>query len=407
MAKINSNYRKLAAGYLFPEIARRQREYLASNPGVELLKLGIGNTTEPLTPAVLEGLHRGVDKLSARETYTGYGDEQGSGELRKALQQFYANRGVNLEVDEFFVSDGAKSDVGNLQSIFSQDNVVAIQDPAYPVYVDSNVIFGRTNEYVSDLGQYGGIIYMPSTEKENFIPKPPQDHADLIYLCSPNNPTGAVMNHQELAQFVAYAKEHKSVIIFDAAYSEYISDPSLPRSIYEVPGAKDCAIEINSLSKFSGFTGVRLGWTIVPKSVTVENSNPGEINNLWNRRQCTFFNGASNVVQEGALAVFSEKGLQESRELVAYYMENARIIREGLISKGFSVTGGDNAPYLWLQTPEGVSSWQFFDTLLKRAHVIGTPGSGFGPGGEGYFRLSAFGHREDIIRAVESIVKNM
>ncbi len=407
MAKINSNYRKLAAGYLFPEIARRQREYLASNPGVELLKLGIGNTTEPLTPSILEGLHRGVDKLSTRETYTGYGDEQGSSELRKALQRFYADRGVDLEIDEFFVSDGAKSDVGNLQSIFSQDNVVAIQDPAYPVYVDSNVIFGRTDEYVQTLGQYGGIIYMPSTESENFIPKPPQEHADLIYLCSPNNPTGAVMNHQELAEFVTYAKEHKSVIIFDAAYSEYISDPSLPRSIYEIPGAKDCAIEINSLSKFAGFTGVRLGWTIVPKNVVVEDSLPGEVNTLWNRRQCTFFNGASNVVQEGALAVFSEAGLRESRELVAYYMENARIIREGLLSKGFSVTGGDNAPYLWLQTPEGVSSWEFFDTLLKHAHVIGTPGSGFGPGGEGYFRLSAFGHREDIIRAMESIVKNM
>ncbi len=407
MAKINSNYRKLAAGYLFPEIARRQRAFEAKNPGVSLMRLGIGNTTEPLTPAVLAGLHKGVDNLSERATYTGYGDEQGLTALREALQVFYAGRGVNLGVDEFFVSDGAKSDVGNLQSIFSTDNVVAIQDPAYPVYVDSNVIFGRTGDFLQDLGQYGGIVYMPSTQKEQFVPKPPQEHVDLIYLCSPNNPTGAVMSHAELAEFVAYAKEHKSVIIFDAAYSEYISDPTLPRSIYEIEGAQECAIEINSLSKFAGFTGVRLGWTIVPKALMVEDSTAGEVNALWNRRQCTFFNGASNVVQAGALAVFSEAGLQESRELVAYYMENARIIRTGLLKKGFSVTGGDNAPYLWLQTPKGVSSWEFFDTLMKRAHVIGTPGSGFGPGGEGYFRLSAFGHREDIVRAVQSIVDNL
>lgn len=407
MARINRNYRKLAAGYLFPEIARRQRAFEAENPGVSLMRLGIGNTTEPLTPTILEGLHGGVAELGNPATYSGYGDEQGLTALREALQQFYADRGVSLAMDEFFVSDGAKPDVGNLQSIFSQDARIAIQDPAYPVYVDSNVIAGRTGLFQEDSGLYEGILYMPCTEAEGFVPRPPAEKVDLIYLCSPNNPTGAVMTHQQLEEFVAYAQKHKSVIIFDAAYSEYITDPSLPRSIYEIPGAKACSIEINSFSKFAGFTGVRLGWSIVPKALMIEDSEVGEVHALWNRRQCTFFNGASNIVQKGGLAVLSQEGLKESRELIAYYMENARIIREGLISKGFQVIGGDNAPYLWLKTPKGVSSWEFFDTLMTQARVIGTPGSGFGPGGEGYFRLSAFGHREDIVRAVESIKKHM
>ncbi|WP_020611601.1 LL-diaminopimelate aminotransferase [Sediminispirochaeta bajacaliforniensis] len=407
MAHINEHYRKLSAGYLFPEIARRSQAFLKSHPDRKLLKLGIGNTTEPITPSVIEGLHRGVEKLASPATYTGYGDEQGQEELRKALGDFYAARGVKLAIDEFFISDGAKPDSGNIQSIFGIDNIVAVQDPAYPVYVDSNVISGRTGSYDKGSGRYEGIYYMPCNSENGFFPEVPDTKVDLIYLCSPNNPTGAVATREQLAAFIDYAIKNKAVIIYDASYAEYISDEALPKSIFEIEGAKKCAIEINSLSKFSGFTGVRLGWSIVPKELTVEGSEAGALNSLWNRRQCTFFNGASNIVQEGALAVFSPKGIEESNKLVAYYMENARIIREGLQSLGLTVFGGDNAPYLWLQTPGGMSSWDFFDKLIEETNVVGTPGSGFGPAGEGYFRLSAFGHREDIIRAVESIKSNL
>jgi LL-diaminopimelate aminotransferase len=407
MAQINTNYRKLSAGYLFPEIARRSNAFLESNPGRKLLKLGIGNTTEPLTPTVIKGLHRGVDKLSSSETYSGYGDEQGNSALRSALADYYRKGGVELQADEFFVSDGAKPDSGNIQSIFGLDNVVAVQDPAYPVYVDSNVISGRTGEFLKDQGRYEGLVYMPCNEDNGFFPEVPDAKVDLIYLCSPNNPTGAVATKEQLKSFVDYARREKAVIIHDASYAEYISDPELPRSIFEIEGAKECSIEINSLSKFSGFTGVRLGWSIVPKALRVEGSEAGEINRLWNRRQCTFFNGASNIVQEGALAVFSPEGIAESRSLVEYYMENARIIRKGLQEIGLKVYGGDNAPYLWLKTPGKMSSWDFFDKLLEETGVIGTPGSGFGPAGEGYFRLSSFGHREDIKKAIESITQNL
>lgn len=407
MARINSNYRKLSAGYLFPEIARRSAAFLEENPGRTLLKLGIGNTTEALSPAVIEGLHRGVDKLSVRDSYTGYGDEQGDSRLRQRLAEYYRGQGAELEADEFFISDGAKPDSGNIQSIFGLDNLVAVQDPAYPVYVDSNVISGRTGSHNPESGRYEGLYYMPCNEENGFFPDLPDRKVDLIYLCSPNNPTGTVATKEQLKRFVDYAQEQKAVIIFDASYAEYISDPKLPKTIFEIEGAKNCAIEINSLSKFSGFTGVRLGWSVVPKALTIEDSKAGEINGMWNRRQSTFFNGASNIVQEGALAVFSEAGLRESRELVAYYMENARIIRSGLQDLGLTVYGGDNAPYLWLKTPGKMTSWDFFDTLLKECSVIGTPGSGFGPAGEGYFRLSAFGHREDISAAVESIQNNL
>lgn len=407
MAQINSNYRKLAAGYLFPEIARRTEKYLSENPNAVIRKLGIGNTTEPLTPTVLDGLRSGVEKLSSRETYSGYGDEQGDTRLRKRLAEYYKRYGVDLDPDEFFISDGAKPDTSNIQSIFSKESVVAVQDPAYPVYVDSNVISGRTGEFDAEKGFYEGLMYMPCTEENGFIPEVPSEKADMVYLCSPNNPTGAVATHDQLKAFVDYARKHKAVIIYDAAYSEYIDDDSLPRSIYEIEGAKECAIEISSLSKFSGFTGVRLGWAIVPSALVVEDSNPDEIRQMWNRRQSTFFNGASNIVQEGALAAFSEKGLKESRELVEYYMENARIIRSGMQSIGLQAFGGDNAPYIWLKTPNGMGSWEFFDKLLQETGVIGTPGAGFGPGGEGYFRLSAFGHREDIEAAVEAVKNNL
>ncbi|MFP4266491.1 MAG: LL-diaminopimelate aminotransferase [Spirochaetaceae bacterium] len=407
MARINHNYRKLSAGYLFPEIARRTEAYIKENPGAELMKLGIGNTTEPLTPAILEGLKRGVEKLASRETYSGYGDEQGDKRLREKLAEYYSRRGVSLSPDEFFVSDGAKPDSGNIQSIFAQDNVVAVQDPAYPVYVDTNVIAGRTGEHDPDRGFYKGLLYMPCREENGFIPDIPKEKADLVYLCSPNNPTGAVATKEQLEGFVEYARTQRAVIIYDASYSEYISENSLPKSIYEIEGAEECAIEINSLSKFAGFTGVRLGWTIVPSALVTEDSKPDELRSMWNRRQSTFFNGASNIVQEGALSVFTEKGLTESRGLVDYYMENARIIREGLRSIGLTANGGDNAPYIWLKTPGNLSSWDFFDKLLHETGVIGTPGVGFGPGGEGYFRLSAFGHREDIQRAVQSITENL
>ena len=408
MATINKNYDKLAAGYLFPEIGRRVKAFSQQHPGVEIMKLGIGNTTEPLTPHVVEGLKQGVEKLAHRETYTGYCDDgAGDERLRAAIAQQYQRRGVSLDISEIFVSDGAKPDSGNIQSIFGVDNVVAVQDPAYPVYVDTNVIAGRSGPFNAEKGLYEGIVYMPCTEKNAFFPALPETKVDLIYLCSPNNPTGAVATVGQLKTFVDFARANKAVIIFDAAYSAFISDANLPRTIYEVEGALECAIEINSFSKVAGFTGVRLGWSVVPKSLVVKDTEFGKVNALWSRRQNTFFNGASNIVQEGGLAALSEQGLKECQGLVDYYMENARLIRSGLAALGLTVYGGDNAPYVWLKTPNGLSSWAFFDKLLKEAHVVGTPGSGFGPSGEGFFRLSAFGHREDVEKAVASIQNNL
>lgn len=405
MATINPNYGKLEAGYLFPEIGRRTREFLAAHPGVTVMRLGIGNTTEPLPPSIIEGLRRGVDKLAKVETYTGYGDEQGNASLREALGARYAGYGVTLEPDEFFVSDGAKPDSANIQSIFGADNIVAVQDPAYPVYVDSNVIAGRTGRSVN--GQYEGFIYMPCTRENGFFPDVPSRKADILYICSPNNPTGTVATKEQLAGFVAYALKHKAVIIFDAAYAAYIADPALPRTIYEIDGARECAIEINSFSKEAGFTGVRLGWTVVPRTLACENGEPGALHRLWFRRQTTMFNGASNIVQEGGLAALSETGQRECQAIIDYYMTNAKVIREGLESIGIEVFGGMNAPYIWMATPGGMRSWEFFDKLLNEAHVVGTPGSGFGPSGEGYFRLSAFGHAGDVKRAVRSIQENL
>lgn len=405
MANINPHYGKLQAGYLFPEIAKRMQEFQAKNPDANLLRLGIGNTTEPLTPTIVAGLHEGVDRLASVETYTGYGDEQGEMALREALASRYEAHGVSLDADEIFVSDGAKPDSANIQSIFAEDNVVAVQDPAYPVYVDSNVIGGRAA--AGRDGQYEGLVYMPCTEENQFFPELPDQKVDLIYLCSPNNPTGAVATLGQLKSFVDYARDRKAVIIFDAAYAAFIADRRLPRSIYEVEGAKECAIEIGSFSKEAGFTGVRLGWTIVPKSLVCEDGGPGTLNGLWLRRQTTMFNGASNIVQAGGLAALSPVGQEECRVNVAYYMANAKLIRDSLEALGIACYGGLNAPYVWLKTPGGVSSWAFFDTLLSECHVVGTPGSGFGPSGEGYFRLSAFGHKEDIEQAVRSIQDNL
>lgn len=406
MATVNSNYRKLGAGYLFPEIGRRTREFVAAHPEARVMRLGIGNTTEALVPAVVEGLRDSVDRLARVETYSGYPDtEQGEIALREALAERYKGYGVDVPASEIFISDGAKTDSANIQSIFSERNVVAVQDPAYPVYVDCAVIGGRTRG--RNEGQYEGIVYMPCTVDNGFFPALPQGKVDLIYLCSPNNPTGSVATHEQLKTFVDYAIAHGAVIIFDAAYSAYISDPSLPRTIYEVEGAKRCAIEISSFSKEAGFTGVRLGWTIVPETLECSDSEPGELHAMWLRRQTTMFNGASNIAQGGGLAALSPEGQAQCREQIAYYMKNARMIREGLEGVGIACYGGVDAPYIWMQTPGGMGSWDFFDKLLNETHVVGTPGGGFGPAGEGYFRLSAFGHAEDVERAVESIRENL
>ncbi|MCR4305713.1 MAG: LL-diaminopimelate aminotransferase, partial [Candidatus Daviesbacteria bacterium] len=366
MASINANYNKLGSSYLFSEITKRAKAFLEKNPGIQIMRLGIGNTTEPLMPFVVKGLELGVKKLADIKTYTGYGDEQGDSRLRTALAAFYQKRGIKLEPQEIFVSDGAKPDCANISSIFADNNVVAIADPVYPVYLDSSIIAGKK------------LVYLECNEKNGFIPNPPKQKADLIFICSPNNPTGAVANKKQLRAFVDYALKHKAVIIFDAAYSEYIFDKSLPRSIYEIPGAKNCAIEINSFSKWAGFTGIRLGWTIVPMDLVVEGVEKGRVNSLWNRRQTTMFNGASNIAQEGGLAVLSKEGQKECKELISYYMNNAKVIKAGLAKLGLKVFGGENAPYIWLRTPNNMSSWEFFDKLLQEAHVVGTPGSGFG-----------------------------
>ena len=394
MAKINPHYAEVSENYMFADVVRRARAFADAHPGVEILRLAIGNTTEPLVPAVIDGLKNSVDKLSRTETYTGYGDEQGNTNLRQAIAARYGARGVTIDASEVFVSDGAKPDCANVVSIFSDESVVAIQDPVYPVYRDANTIAGHR------------IVYMAATEANGFVPSLPSEHADIIFLCSPNNPTGAVMTREQLKEFVDYALAHKAVLVFDAAYSEYVRDQTIPRSIYEIPRASACAIEIQSFSKSAGFTGVRLGWTIVPKTLVAEDAAEGTLNQYWNRRQSTMFNGASNIAQEGGLAALSPEGDRQTHEQVDYYMENARIIREGLSGAGFTLFGGVHAPYIWLKCPAGRSSWQFFDELLEKAHVVTTPGSGFGKNGEGYMRISAFGHREDIEKAVRSIADN-
>lgn len=396
MAKVNKNFQNLAKNYLFVEIAKRTNAFRAENPKASILRLGIGNTTEPLPKTVIKGLMSGVDKLSNAETYTGYGDEQGDSRLRVALSNWYKKQGISLDPSEIFISDGAKPDTANIQSIFALDNTIAVQNPVYPVYVDSNILSGRKK-----------IVYMECSEGNNFVPEVPKEKVDIIYLCNPNNPTGMVMTKSQVKKFVDYCLKNKAVLIYDPAYSVFIKDKSLPKSIYEITGASRCAIEIGSFSKWAGFTGVRLGWSVVPKSLVAEDSKPDELNALWNRRQTTMFNGASNIVQEGGIAVLSEKGLGECQKIVDYYMENARIIKTALSKMGLIVFGGENAPYIWIKTPKGLSSWEFFDKLLGEAHVVGTPGSGFGTKGEGYLRLSAFGHRDDIKKAVESIEENL
>jgi LL-diaminopimelate aminotransferase len=409
MATLNKNYNKLQGAYLFLEITKRVNDFLKKNANTEIMRLGIGDTTEPLTKTVVKGLLSAVKKLGNKKTYTGYGEAQGDIRLRSALSDFYKKRNIDLSVQEIFINDGAKGDCANIQSIFGVDNVVAIADPVYPVYVDSSVIAGRTGEFIN--GKYEGLVYMECNEKNNFIPVPPKQKVDIIYLCNPNNPTGSVATKEQLKTFVDYAIKNKAVIIFDVAYSEYISNPSLPKSIYEIEGAKKCAIEINSFSKWAGFTGVRLGWTVVPLDLVVEDGQKGKVHSLWSRRQGgsqgTMFNGASNIAQEGALAVLSPLGQEENKKLIAYYMDNAKLIKKSLTEIGLQVFGGENAPYIWIKTPYNLNSWEFFDKLLKEAHVVSTPGSGFGKEGEGYVRLSAFVDKKNVKKALESIKKNL
>ena len=407
MAQINDHYRKLKAGYLFPEIARRVNSFIQENPDAKVIKLGIGDVTEPLPPAIVSAMHAAVDEMAQRPSFRGYGPEQGYDFLRDAIAKgSYAERGCDIAADEIFVSDGSKCDTGNILDIFGPDNVVAVQDPVYPVYVDTNVMVGRTGP-ADDQGRYEGLVYMPCTAENEFNPAPPSQHVDLIYLCYPNNPTGTVATRETLTKWVEFARENEAIILFDAAYEAFITDDSIPHSIYEIDGAREVAIEFRSFSKNAGFTGTRCAYTVVPKSL-VGKTPTGEsqaIHPLWNRRHCTKFNGVSYIVQRGAEAAYSEQGRAEISELVRFYLENASLLKEGLESVGITVYGGVNAPYIWLKTPGGLSSWDFFDHLLGQAHLVGTPGSGFGASGEGYFRLSAFNSRENVQEAVERIRK--
>nr|C6E9Q7.1 RecName: Full=LL-diaminopimelate aminotransferase; Short=DAP-AT; Short=DAP-aminotransferase; Short=LL-DAP-aminotransferase [Geobacter sp. M21] len=409
MAKINDNYLKLKAGYLFPEIGRRVRAFAAANPEAKVIRLGIGDVTQPLTPTILKAFHEAVDDLASENSFMGYGPEQGYDFLIDAIvEKSYKPLGVDLKTTEMFISDGSKCDCANILDIFALDNTVAIGDPVYPVYNDTNVMIGRTGD-ADDKGYYKGLVYMPCTEENGFFPAYPKEKVDMIYLCFPNNPTGAVATKEQLKGWVDYALANDSIILFDAAYEAFITDPSIPHSIYQVEGAKKCAIEFRSFSKTAGFTGVRCGLVVVPEELegTTSNGEKYSFNKLWLRRQTTKFNGASYPVQKAAAAVYTEQGWKETQANIDYYMENARIIREGLASAGLTVYGGVNAPYIWLKTPAGLTSWDFFDKLLNDCHVVGTPGSGFGPSGEGYFRLSAFGNRDNVVEAVERIKKNL
>lgn len=403
MANINENYLKLPGSYLFAEIARRVTAFKNENPNANVIRLGIGDVTRPLPAAVVESMHKAVDEMGREETFRGYGPEQGySFLIQKIIENDYAKRGIKIDEDEVFVSDGAKSDTGNIQEIFGLENTIAVTDPVYPVYVDSNVMAGRTGELGAD-GRWSKVTYIPCTAENNFVPELPKNKVDMIYLCFPNNPTGMTLSKAELKKWVDYAKSNKSIILFDSAYEAYITEKDVPHSIYEIEGAREVAIEFRSFSKTAGFTGTRCAYTVVPKEIVAYTSK-GEsfqLNKLWNRRQTTKFNGVPYIVQKGAEAVYSPEGQSQIKTLVDYYMTNAKIIRESLISVGVQVFGGVNAPYIWMKTPNGLDSWAFFDKLLKEANIVGTPGVGFGPSGQGYFRLTAFGNRENTLEAVE------
>jgi len=403
MFKLNDNYLKLPGSYLFSTIGKKVAEYKSNNPDKKVISLGIGDVTLPLAPAVIDALHSAVDEMGKKESFKGYAPDLGYEFLRQAIaENDYKVRGVEIALDEIFISDGAKSDSGNIQEIFSIDNKIAVCDPVYPVYVDSNAMAGRCGEYLPEAGRWSNVIYMPCTRENNFAPQLPKEIPDLIYLCFPNNPTGAAITKDELQQWVDYANKVGAVIIYDAAYEAYISEEELPHTIYECEGAKTCAIEIRSFSKNAGFTGTRLGFTVIPKELKCGDVT---LNSLWARRHGTKFNGAAYIIQAAGAAVYTEEGKKQTKEQIAYYMNNARIIRESLIKAGYNVSGGVNAPYIWMETPNKMSSWEFFDLLLTKANVVGTPGSGFGPSGEGYFRLTAFGSYENTLEAVDRILR--
>ena len=399
MAKINNNYLKLPGSYLFSTIGKKVNAYKEAHPEKEVIRLGIGDVTRPIAPEIISALQKAVDEMGQADTFRGYAPDLGYEFLRSAIAKTdYAARGCDISADEIFVSDGAKCDCGNIQEIFSTDNVIAVCDPVYPVYVDSNVMAGRTGEYDEQLKQFKGVVYMPCTKENGFAPDFPDEVPDLIYLCFPNNPTGAVIKKDKLQEWVDYALRNGSVILYDAAYEAYISEEDVPHSIYECEGAKGCAIEFRSFSKTAGFTGLRLGYTVIPKELKVEGT---ALWGLWARRHGTKYNGAPYIVQRAGEAVYSTEGRKQITEQIAYYMENAKLILTGLKDLGFEAFGGVNAPYIWLHTPDGMDSWQFFDYLLDKANVVGTPGVGFGPHGENYFRLTAFGSRENTVKAME------
>lgn len=396
MPKLNENYLNLKQSYLFSEIAHRVAAYSEANPDKKIIRLGIGDVTRPISDNVIKALHEGVDAQASAETFKGYGPEQGYDFLRNAIVDYYAENGVTIDAGEVFVSDGAKSDTGNITDLFAQDNVILIPDPVYPVYVDTNVMNGRN------------ITYINANAENNFLPMPDKNvHADIIYICSPNNPTGAAYNYEQLQEWVDYALANDAIILYDSAYECFITDKSLPRSIFAIEGAKKCAIEFCSLSKTAGFTGTRCGYTIVPKDLKVVTSNGTEmsLNAMWNRRQTTKFNGVSYIVQKGAAAVFSKEGMAQCRENIAYYQENAKIIADTMARKGIRYFGGVNSPYIWFECPKGMESWEFFDYMLENIQVVGTPGAGFGDNGKNFFRLTGFGTRENTIEAMERFEK--
>ncbi|MDV6234648.1 LL-diaminopimelate aminotransferase [Leptospira ellisii] len=405
MANINENYLKLKAGYLFPEIAKRVKAYSEKNPSAKVIRLGIGDVTLPIVPSIVDAMVSASKEMGTSEGFHGYGPEQGYSFLLKSIaENDYAPLGIKIDENEIFVSDGSKCDCGNIQEIFSTDAKIAVADPVYPVYVDTNVMAGRTGEIGSD-GRYSNLIYMPATRENGFQPEIPKEKADIVYLCYPNNPTGAVTTKEALKAWVEYAKKNNSIILYDSAYEAFISEPDVPRSIYEVEGAKEVAIEFRSFSKTAGFTGLRCAYIVIPKELKGRTRSGEEvsINSLWSRRHTTKFNGVSYVTQKGAEACFSPQGKKEIQTSIGYYMSNAAKIRDGLKKAGYEVFGGINAPYIWLKTSDNLSSWDFFDRLLNQAQVVGTPGSGFGPAGEGYFRLSAFGKKEDVEAAIARI----
>lgn len=409
MIKINENFLELQESYLFATIAKKVAEYSKENPDKKIIKLGIGDVTRPIPDAVLEAMHKAVNEQAHTETFRGYGPEQGYDFLREKIKEYdYKTRGVDIDISEIFVSDGAKCDCGNIVDIFAKDNKVAITDPVYPVYLDTNVMAGRSGKYDKESGKYKNIVYIPATSENNFIPQLPKEKVDMIYLCYPNNPTGTTLTKAQLAEWVKYAKENKAIILFDAAYEAFISDEDVPHTIYEIEGAKEVAIEFRSYSKTAGFTGIRCAYIVIPKELKgyTESGEEVELNKLWNRRHCTKFNGVSYVTQRAAEAIYTEEGKRQVRENINYYKENAKIIKQGLEEAGYTVYGGTNSPYVWLKLPDGMKSWDFFDKLLSEANVVGTPGVGFGPSGEGYFRLTGFGTKENTKEAIERI-KNM